>query len=112
MKRIILIAALLLFAVPAMAATVTLAWDPMPAGQSWTGVTAYEQIGTVYTQVAKVTGTPPASTLSFQATTGTHTYVVRSTNGQSESPNSNSVQGIILSTPTTPTTITITITVP
>jgi hypothetical protein len=122
LKKIFCFVVLLMFALPiiAQAATVTLAWDPMPAGQAWTKVQAYERTGTItpYTYV-KVGETPsvvppaaPVNTLAFQAAIGTHTYIVRSTNGQSESGDSNAVQGIILATPSSPTTITITITVP
>jgi len=109
----------LLFSSIAYAGTVTLAWDTMPAGQVWTKVIAYERIGTSPYTYTKVGETPtvvppvaPVSTLSFQAAIGTHTYIVRSSNSQSESPDSNSVQGIILAVPSSPTTITITITVP
>ena len=119
MKRIILLVVLLgLLAVPALAATATvnLAWDPMPAGQAWTAVRAYERTGVAapytYTLVGTVTGSPPTNTVAItNVPTGTHTYVVHAYNGQSESGDSNSVQGIILAQPTAPTTITITVTV-
>jgi hypothetical protein len=118
-KVILLLLFFLFLSTIALSATVTLAWDPMPAGQAWTKVLIYEQIGVApytYTLVGQtptvVPPTAPLTTTSFAATTGTHTYVARASNGQSESVNSNAVQGIILATPSSPTTITITITVP
>jgi hypothetical protein len=118
-KLAFLLTTFLALTIVSQAATVTLTWDTMPAGQSWTKVVAYERTGVApytYTKVGETaTVVPPivpVNTLSLQAATGTHTYIVRSTNGQSESPDSNSVQGIILAIPTSPTTITITITVP
>ena len=121
MKSLIVICFItLMLALPAMAqaatATVNLAWDPMPSGQQWTQVRAYERIGTVapftYTLVGTVSGSPPANTVAIpNVAVGTHTYVVRAYNGQSESADSNSVQGVILSQPLAPSTIVITIVV-
>jgi hypothetical protein len=106
-----------LMAMSLQAATVNLAWDAMPAGQAWTEVRCYERTGAsapyTYTLKGTVTGVPPTNTISITGVaTGTHTYVVRAYNGQSESADSNSVQGIILAVPNAPTTITITIQVP
>ena len=122
MKRLLfVIASLMLFAsIASAAATVNLAWDAMPAGQAWTAVKCYERTGAAapytYTLVGQtptvVPPTAPVTTLSIpNVATGTHVYVVRSYNGQSESADSNSVQGVILAVPTAPTTITITVTV-
>jgi hypothetical protein len=118
MKRLFLIVFLILAiaSITQAAATVTLSWDTMPAGQQWTEVRVYERIGSAvpytYNLLNKVIGTPPANTIAItNVPVGTHTYVVRSYNGQSESVDSNSVPAIILSVPSAPTTITITITV-
>jgi len=118
MKRLlsIIILMLALAGLAQAAANVTLAWDPMPAGQAWTAVRAYERTGAigsyVYTLVGTSTGSPPAPTVTIpNVSVGTHTYVVRAYNGQSESVDSNAVQGIILSVPTAPVTVTITVTV-
>ncbi len=112
MKRLLVILWLLL-AVPVMAAEVKLAWDPMPAGESWTTVRAYERAGTApftYTQVGEAAQPANEMTLA-NVVPGKHTYIVRAFNGAWESGDSNSV-----GTPTLPTapgrvTITITITV-
>ena len=111
MKRAILILAVILcFALSAMAIDIKLAWDAMPAGQAWTAVRIYERVGTVYAQVGQVV--PPVATLTLASVaTGTHYYVARSYNGQAESANSNEVTAVVLSVPSAPTTVTITIVV-
>lgn len=111
MKRAILILALIqYFTLSAFALDIKLAWDPMPAGQTWTAVRIYERVGTVYTQVGQVV--PPVATVTLASvTTGTHYYVARSYNGQSESVNSNEVMVTVLTVPGAPTALTITITV-
>lgn len=105
---------LLAFSTFAAAATVTLAWDPMPAGQAWTQVRAYERTGATapytYNLVATVACPGCVGVSIPNVAAGTHTYVVRSTDGISESLDSSSVQGTILSVPNPPSTITITIT--
>jgi hypothetical protein len=119
MKKLLMLIVLMgtLFAGTIYAATVNLAWDAMPSGQQWTEVRCYERIGAsapyTYTLKGTVAGTPPTNAISITGVaTGTHTYVVRAYNGQSESVDSNSVQGVILAVPNMPTTITITIQVP
>jgi len=94
-KRFYLVLCLILFAIYAQAATVTLAWDAMPAGESWTSVRIYERTGIVapytYAQVASV-ACPGCTTAVVTVTAvGNHTYVARSYNGTIESADSNSV---------------------
>src|SRR5512136_2901694 len=111
MKKILLGILWLILASSCFAASVKLAWDAAPAGESWTEVRAYEITGGTYTRVATVAGNLTELTIPSVAT-GTHTYVVRAYNGQQESPDSNSVQGIILTAPKAPTSVSITIIVP
>ena len=110
MKTILFFLTMLILTTASMAANVRLAWNPMPAGEAWTEVRAYEVTGTTYTLL----GTVPAGTNAITITglsTGSHTIVVRSFNGQSESPDSNQVQAVILKVPASPTGVTIAITV-
>ncbi len=107
MKIFMLIAAGL-FASSALAADITLAWDAMPAGQSWTAVRAYEIVGTEYVRVGEVAGNITTLKLSNVAP-GKHTYVVRSTNGQWESADSN--QASTLPQPGSPGGLKVTVTI-
>ena len=111
MKRLLVILWFLL-AVPLMAAEVKLAWDPMPAGESWTTVRAYERAGTapnyIYAQVGEAA--QPANEMTIaNVVPGKHTYIVRAFNGTWESGDSNAVGTPTL--PTTPGKVTITITI-
>jgi len=90
MKRIVLFLALMILALPMMAADVTLEWDPMPAGQSWTAVRCYEiNSAGAYVRVGEVPGTSTKMTLTG-VTPGIHKYVVRPFNVW-EAPDSNAV---------------------
>ena len=65
MKRIMSAAALLLLmAASTWAATLTLAWDPMPPDQNWTKVRLYEKSGTTYTLLIEVAGTGTQATVT------------------------------------------------
>lgn len=94
MKRFMFVIALLLFAGVANAAQITLAWDPMPSGQTWTKVRAYERFGVAgsYTYsgiLSEVNAN--ITTCTFAANPGAHGYVVRSFDGTWESNDSNAV---------------------
>ncbi len=113
MRRLLVILCLMTVG-PLMAAEVKLAWDPMPAGESWTHVRAYERSGAApnytYVRVGEVAA-PLAEMNIANVVPGQHTYIVRSFNSTWESGDSNSV-----GTPAVPgapgrVTITITITV-
>lgn len=109
--RKLLFALLMLFSLTSMAAVnVKLQWDAKPTGDTRTSVRIYEHVGTAYNQVGEVT--EPAVTITLTGVaTGSHSYVARAWNGQSESGNSNEVTTVILATPGAPTTVTITIVV-
>ena len=89
MKRLILALLLGLLALPAMAVDLTLQWDPMPAGQAWENVVAYEKVGTTYVNKGQVVGTATTLTITNVAI-GSHTYIVRSKQAAIESADSNS----------------------
>lgn len=74
--------------------SVTLTWDPMPAGQTWKAIRIYEVNGTTYTQVAEVG--PDQTSVRINAVPGRHDYVARSVDGW-ESDDSN-----VASTPAKP----------
>ena len=102
----------LLFAVTAMAANVNLAWDSKSVGDTRTHVRIYERTGvTPYTYTLVATAVEPATTVMLPGVTqGTHTYIARGWNGQSESLDSNAVSTVILAVPGVVTNVTITIT--
>jgi hypothetical protein len=92
MKRLLLITALMLLAVPAMAADVTFAWDS--STQPWEKVRIYERTGTVapftYTQKVEVAGNLTTATVTG-VTPGVHYYIARSYIAPWESADSNVV---------------------
>jgi hypothetical protein len=93
MKRILYSLAMLLWmAASTYAATLTFAWDPMPADQNWTKVRLYEKSGTTYTLLVEVAGTATQATVT-NVTPGAHSFVARSfdTDGTWESGDSNVV---------------------
>ncbi len=91
MKRILYsVAMLLLMAASTYAATLTFAWDPMPADQNWTKVRLYEKSGTSYTLLIEVAG-PAAQATVTNVTPGAHSFVARSFDGTWESGDSNVV---------------------
>lgn len=117
MRRILMVAALLLcLSASAFAVDIKLGWT-QPAGQQWTAVRIYERVGTTYSPVGEVA--MPASEITLRnVAPGTHNYVARSVGlvveghtQTQESVNSNEVTGVILAAPAAPTTITITIVV-
>lgn len=76
--------------------SVTLFWDPMPAGEVWIQVRIYEVATGTYTLVATapcVVGTPNVcpNTISFSVAKTSHTYIARSFDGSLESDDSNTV---------------------
>jgi hypothetical protein len=93
MKRLLFVIALLLFALPTMAADITFQWD-LVAGQTWDNVKLYELAGTNYTLKGTVPGTATTFTLTGVAP-GNHTYIVRSLLNTVESIDSNSVSKAI-----------------
>lgn len=113
-RRYAVILFLLLAVSPQLWATadVHIAWDPMPSGQAWVEVRAYELVGKPPTPTLVGTVTTPAtvSTLTlYNVPAGTHTYIVRSWNGQQESVDSNTDSATILTAPLAPGHETITI---
>ena len=102
----------LLLAVTAMAANVNLAWDAKLPADTRTSVRIYERTGvTPYTYTLVATALEPATTVTLPSVTqGTHTYVARGWNTQSESVDSNAVSTVILAVPGVVTNVTITIT--
>jgi hypothetical protein len=108
-----LILALLLVGLPAFSAVnIRLAWDIKPASETWTEVRCYERIGATapYTYVLAGTVAGTVSTITLpNVTAGQHSYIVRAYNGQQESADSNVVTTTILSVPTAPGNVTITI---
>ena len=102
-----------LLSIPLYAATVNLAWDPKPVGDTRTHVRIYERTGAVapYTYTLVATATEPATTVAIpNVSQGTKTYIARGWNGQSESGDSNAVSTVILAVPGTVTNVIITIT--
>ena len=92
MKHLLIPACLvvcLLLAATATAATVTLAWDPAPAGQAWQKIRIYEKGATGYTLVTEVAG--DAATAQISVVPGPHSWVARSYDGIWESGDSNAV---------------------
>lgn len=113
MRKIISFLLPVLFAVSLNAAVgVKLAWDPKPVSETWTEIHCYERTGAAapftYTSVATAPGTATSLTVSG-VSTGTHTYIVRSFNGQQESTDSNAVSVTILPVPGAPTNVTTTV---
>ena len=108
----------LVFAASVLAAVqvaVTLAWDPMPAGETWVSVRAYEVTGVapnlVYTKVGETTSGSISTVTIQNVPSGSHRYVVRSWTGSVESPDSNIVTAMIPIAPgNLKATVTITIT--
>ncbi len=91
MKRILSAAALLLLmAASTYAATLTFAWDPMPADQNWTKVRLYEKSDMTYTLLIEVAGTATQATV-INVAPGAHSFVARSFDGAWESGDSNVV---------------------
>ena len=90
MKKLILFAALMLFALSCMAADITFEWDN-PTGQAWDNVRIYEDLPGTPLQVAEVSGSLTEATLEDVAP-GTHNYFARSVMNGSESVNSNTVE--------------------
>ncbi len=77
-------------------------------------VRCYERAGAAapYTYTLAATAPGAATTLTISnLAVGTHTYIVRSWNGQQESADSNAVSATILPVPSSPTTLTIVVTV-
>ncbi len=111
MKRLMSVLTLLfILTLPAFAADVKLAWDPMPASQVWTEIRVYEVVGTNYNLIGTVTGSPLPTTFTItNVSSGTHTYVIRSFNGQSLSVDSNTASLTVLSNPLAPGNLTITV---
>lgn len=104
---------LALMATPLFGATVTLAWDPKPTGDTRTHVRIYERTGAAAPFAYTLIGTAiePATTIVLSSVpAGSHTYVARAWNGQSESADSNAVSVVILAVPGTVTNVTISIT--
>jgi hypothetical protein len=106
-----------LLLIPALfgATNVVFQWDAEPGGQAWTQVRIYERTGTAAPYTYALVGSaacPGCITYTaVNVATGTHTYIARSYNGQSESVDSNPVTAVILAVPSAPTTVTITIVV-
>jgi hypothetical protein len=98
LKKFALCFVLMLFASTAMAASVTLAWDPVAAG-TWGKVRIYEKSGTTYTLITEVEGNLNQAT--FEAVPGVHNYVARSYSAPWESADSNVVTSPAV--PSTPT---------
>jgi hypothetical protein len=91
MKRVITAAVLfMLMSASTYAATLTFAWDPKPADQTWTKVRLYEKSGTTYTLLIEVAGTAIQATVT-NITPGAHSFVARSFDGTWESGDSNVV---------------------
>jgi hypothetical protein len=84
----------------ACAGTVTLSWDPMPPTESWTMVRVYEISGTPpsYTKILEVSPSQNTVTLT-NVKSGSHTYIVRSFDGISESQDSNTASKVALPNP-------------
>jgi hypothetical protein len=113
MKTLFATLAFLLLTVPLYAATINLAWDAKTVGDTRTHVRIYERTGAVtpYTYTLVATAIEPATTVTVPSVTaGTHTYVARGWNGQSESADSNAVSAVILALPGVIQNVTITIT--
>ncbi len=71
MKRLMILSCLLLcFPLMAAAATVTLAWDPAPAGQTWQKVRIYEKGAGSYVLLVEVPG--DVTTTQISVVPGTH----------------------------------------
>lgn len=105
------LAVILTLACWSRAIDVRLAWDPAPAGESWSTVRIYEKSSAtppVYTLVAEVAGGETTVTIR-SVSVGMHNYVARAWNGQVESDDSNTALINILPQPKAPTTLTITI---
>jgi hypothetical protein len=95
MRRLFLIIALCLIALPAMAqTTLSFQWDPMPAGQAWDNVRLYEVSGAAYALKGVAAGTATTITITG-LTPGSHTYIVRAVSGSIESADSNSVSATV-----------------
>jgi hypothetical protein len=91
--RTLFLALFLLIAIPALAADIQLAWDPMPVGETWKTVRAYELKSgaggaNIYTQVGEVAASVSTLTLA-NISPGEHRYVVRAYDGTWESGDSN-----------------------
>jgi hypothetical protein len=90
MKRLLMLSCLFLcLPLTAAAATVTLAWDPAPAGQSWQKVRIYEKGAAGYVLLVEVAG--DATTAQISVVPGAHAWVARSFDGVWESSDSNTV---------------------
>jgi hypothetical protein len=87
MKKFLFVCFFLFLTIGARADTLTLSWDAMPAGQTWTKVRIYEVPG--YTLRAEVAGS--ATTASFEVDKLGHSYTARSFDGVRESADSNTV---------------------
>jgi hypothetical protein len=97
MKRLLFTVALLLFALPALAADVPLFWDTN-TGPAYDKVRIYERTGTagnyVYTMKIEVAGTVTTATVTGLSP-GTHYLVARGYIAPIESVDSNSVSPIV-----------------
>ena len=90
MKRLLILSCLFLcLQLMAAAATVSLAWDPAPAGQSWQKVRIYEKGAAGYVLLAEVAG--DATTTQISVVPGAHAWVARGFDGVWESSDSNTV---------------------
>lgn len=109
MKKLLL-TTLLLLALPVFATDIKVTWDPMPTGQAWTAVRLYEKSGAEFLKVGEtsLSGINASITIT-NVQPGTHTYVLRSFNGQQESPSSADIPFTLLVAPVAPTGGTITV---
>jgi hypothetical protein len=87
-KKFALCFVLMLFASAAVAASVTLEWDAVPAG-TWEKVRIYEKTGSASVLITEVDGNLTQAT--FEAVPGIHNYVARGYKAPWESADSNTV---------------------
>lgn len=112
MKRfLILVLLILTFVAFADAANLQFGWDPKPAGDARNRVRVYERTGSAapysYNWVGEVLEPTQSFTLNG-VPAGSHVYVARGFNGQTESGDSNAVSVVIVAIPGAVTNLTVT----
>lgn len=110
MRTVLTLILLCMLSASTLATDLKVTWDPMPSSQAWTAVRLYEKLDTGMTKVGETSY--PSSTPSItitNVTPGQHTYVLRSFNGQQESPDSTTIPFTLLVAPVAPTGGTITV---
>ena len=93
MKRLLFVFALMLFALPALAADFTLQWDN-PTNQAWDNVEIYQVSGTNYTLKATVAGNIKTATITGYGP-GSYQFVAQSVMNGAKSDYSNTATGTI-----------------